>query len=305
MRILYATDGSAPAREGERLIASLFDRSEMHIHTFAVAPLLTFELDLPDASYELARLDVPVLNADQVALEAAEHLFKEGFSVSSSTSSGDPAREILRKIEADGYEMAVLGASHTTWMGTLLLGSISTHVLHHAPSSVLITHRAPTGSGNVLVGIDGSVGSRVALQTATKLLDSSRCRLTVATTVRQPWLSVAAYPPGPSFGGYTQYGALEKLAVDEAWKIVGRDCAELQGMGFEAEGRVLLGRAGPQLLKEAGSIGADLVAVGSRGLGPIRRGLLGSVSDQIVRHAPATLVGRGRSRGQIEVQQTA
>jgi len=36
----------------------------------------------------------------------------------------------------------------------------------------------------------------------------------------------------------------------------------------------------------------DLVAVGSRGLGPIARAILGSVSDQVVRHSPAALIGR-------------
>jgi nucleotide-binding universal stress UspA family protein len=34
------------------------------------------------------------------------------------------------------------------------------------------------------------------------------------------------------------------------------------------------------------------VAVGSRGLGAVRRSLLGSLSDKLVRHARATLVAR-------------
>lgn len=54
-----------------------------------------------------------------------------------------------------------------------------------------------------------------------------------------------------------------------------------------------MGSPGPQLLKEAENVGADLVVVGSRGSGAVRRTLLGSVGDQVLRHAPATLIGRG------------
>jgi nucleotide-binding universal stress UspA family protein len=45
------------------------------------------------------------------------------------------------------------------------------------------------------------------------------------------------------------------------------------------------------LLSEARAVGADLVVVGARGLGGLRRAI-GSVSDKLARHAPATLVGR-------------
>jgi hypothetical protein len=38
MRILFATDGSAPAREGEDLMISLFDRSRAEIRVLAVTP---------------------------------------------------------------------------------------------------------------------------------------------------------------------------------------------------------------------------------------------------------------------------
>jgi nucleotide-binding universal stress UspA family protein len=40
---------------------------------------------------------------------------------------------------------------------------------------------------------------------------------------------------------------------------------------------------------------ADIVVVGSRGLGAVERVAIGSVSDQIAREAPATLVARSAS----------
>ena len=60
----------------------------------------------------------------------------------------------------------------------------------------------------------------------------------------------------------------------------------------EPAAHVATGNPTQQLLEEAHSGSFDLVAVGSRGLGPFRRALLGSVSDHVVRHSRAALVGR-------------
>ncbi|HJR46511.1 MAG TPA: universal stress protein, partial [Actinomycetota bacterium] len=67
---------------------------------------------------------------------------------------------------------------------------------------------------------------------------------------------------------------------------------EFRTAGYETETAAVWGHPHEQILKETESFGADIVVVGSRGLGPLKRALLGSVSDQVVRHAPATLVGR-------------
>jgi nucleotide-binding universal stress UspA family protein len=61
--------------------------------------------------------------------------------------------------------------------------------------------------------------------------------------------------------------------------------------GYTTTTKSLLGRPAQLLLEEAKALGADLTAVGSRGLGR-RRALVGSVSDHVARHASAALVAR-------------
>ena len=293
MRVLYATDGSAPAREGESLITSLFDRSMADIHVFAVTSEPTYDLLAPYGIPDPASLDVPVLDAHRVAGTAAEQLAESGFSVSSSSSHGDPAQEILRIIESGPYDLVVLGASHTTWMGNLLLGRVSMHVLHHAPCSVVVTHRAPTGTGRVLVGADGSEGARSSVGSAAKVLDRDRCLIEVATVVSHPWMFVDTYPAGTFLGHAPDPQALERERIERGRVVAQRASAEAKAMGFKMmDEEVLVGRPGSQLLKEADNLRADLVVVGSRGDGALSHALLGSVSDQVVRHAPATFVGR-------------
>lgn len=302
MRVLYATDGSSPAGQGEGLIISLFDRMKADIRVFAVTTEPGYDLLAP---YGISPLgvpepippDLPILDADRVAAAAADHLAQNGFSVSSSTARGDPALEIVKIIDSgDPYDIVVLGASHTTWMGNFLLGRVSMHVLHHAPCSVLVTHRAPTGTGRVLVGTDGSDAARSSFGTAAEVLDHDRCMIEAATVVSHPWMFAATYPAGTFLGHVSDPHGLERERIEQGLLVAQRASAEARAAGFKVmEEAVLVGRPGHQLLEEADNIGADLVVVGSRGMGAIGRTLLGSVSDQVVRHAPATFVGRRSS----------
>jgi nucleotide-binding universal stress UspA family protein len=294
MRVLFATDGSAPAREGEGLIISLFDRSRADIRVIAVTPVPTYDLLASYGIPEPPVADVPVLDADRVAQSAAEHLAESGFTASPTSARGDPALEILKVIETAGpYDFVVLGASHTSWMGNLLLGRVSMYVLHHAPCSVVVTHRAPTGTGRVLVGADGSEGARSSLGSAAEVLDRDRCTIEVATVVSHPWIFAVTYPAGTFLGHAPDPQGLEKERIEQGRVIARRASAEASAAGFKVmEEAVLVGRPGHQLLEEAEDIGADLVVVGSRGMGAMSHTLLGSVSDQVARHAPATFVGR-------------
>ena len=55
--------------------------------------------------------------------------------------------------------------------------------------------------------------------------------------------------------------------------------------GTVAQTHVRLGRPAQEIVNLADKIAAGLIVVGSRGLGGIRRALMGSVSDSVVRHA--------------------
>lgn len=73
--------------------------------------------------------------------------------------------------------------------------------------------------------------------------------------------------------------------------------------GIEATFLVWEGDPGEVILNAAGAEGADLIVVGSRGLGQVGRLLLGSVSDHIVRHASVpVLVVRSEAESRRSVQ---
>jgi nucleotide-binding universal stress UspA family protein len=62
--------------------------------------------------------------------------------------------------------------------------------------------------------------------------------------------------------------------------------------GTVKEAHLKLGRADEEILDLAHNLGIGMIVMGSRGRGRIRRALMGSVSDSVVRHAhcPVTIV---------------
>ena len=67
--------------------------------------------------------------------------------------------------------------------------------------------------------------------------------------------------------------------------------AACSSLGVEvAEARVVEGSPGPALCDFAASVGASAIVVGTRGRGGLKRAVLGSVSDHLVRHAPCPVL---------------
>jgi nucleotide-binding universal stress UspA family protein len=143
----------------------------------------------------------------------------------------------------------------------------------------------------VLLAIDGSGPSLVAVQLVANVAWPAGTEIVVAK----------ALPAGPDlFGGpwpavaALQADQIEADIRDQAEQTV-RDARErLTQPGLNVEAAVLSGRPATALAARARAMHADVVIVGSRGHGTIESMLLGSVSAEVVDHAPApVLVARG------------
>jgi nucleotide-binding universal stress UspA family protein len=94
-----------------------------------------------------------------------------------------------------------------------------------------------------------------------------------------------ALVPGAS-AAYAE--ATERLKL-QAERIAGAAGDHLAAKGLSVQTAVAHGRPGPAIVSEAGSWNADLVVVGSRGLTGMKRWLLGSVAQYVVKHAPCSV----------------
>jgi nucleotide-binding universal stress UspA family protein len=72
-----------------------------------------------------------------------------------------------------------------------------------------------------------------------------------------------------------------EAALDEIRAELGRD---------QITTRIIEGSAGPELCRLASETSAKAIVVGTRGRGALKRAVLGSVSDYVVRNAPCPVV---------------
>ena len=136
----------------------------------------------------------------------------------------------------------------------------------------------------VVVGIDGTEGAHAALAYAAEEARRRGARLRIVSAWRMP---IAAY--GRSFGPLLDESSLSALRKN-AEKIVDDAIAEVQRLqpSVPCEGEAIEEQAGAALLEQAAR--ADLIVVGNRGRGHLASLVLGSVSQQVMRHASCPVV---------------
>jgi nucleotide-binding universal stress UspA family protein len=136
----------------------------------------------------------------------------------------------------------------------------------------------------ILVATDGSREAQLALTTAADLAKSTDSELHVVHVGELP---IIYHPERHAYrAGYEEH---EK----EAQQLLEAQVDRIEGVGTtEAQAHLRMGRADEEIVELAQSIDAGLIVMGSRGHGRLRRALVGSVSESVVRHAhcPVTIV---------------
>ena len=204
-----------------------------------------------------------------------------------------PARALHAAAEQEGAGLVVVGSTHHGAVGRVLVGDVATGTLHHAPCPVAVAPRAYAGSsgqlGTIGVGFDGGEESREAVRVAVELARKFAARLEILSVILAPIPS--AFPTA-----YDREWAEEaERHRREAAEVVRRLVDEA---GVLASGGTIVGRPREELL--ALSRRVDLLVVGSRGWGPVRRLLLGSTSNRLMRESacPVLVVPRPKATGQ-------
>ena len=133
----------------------------------------------------------------------------------------------------------------------------------------------------ILVATDGSREAELAVTTAADLAKSTDSELHVVHVgeLRPTFLAQTEEEPAELQREARRLLDEQERRVEEAG-------------GTVKEAHLRQGRADEEIVDLAESLGIGLIVMGSRGRGRIRRALIGSVSDSVVRHAhcPVTIV---------------
>lgn len=134
----------------------------------------------------------------------------------------------------------------------------------------------------IVVGVDGSPASRAALRWAVAEADRRGCSVDAVLAWQGGYgMVIGAVPADVMF-------QMSPERDRASWQRVLDDAVAEVSAGGEVRTLLVPQDAGPALVEV--SANAALLVVGSRGAGPLRGALLGSVSAYCLRHAPCPVV---------------
>ena len=141
-----------------------------------------------------------------------------------------------------------------------------------------------------LLCTDGSELAIEALRASLPLLEPAD--RTVVLTVESP-----VAPDTTTGNGFhvTSYADLDAEVVTSG-DALARDhlVATVEALGLtDAELMAVVGDAGPAICRVAGELPAAVVVVGTSGRSGLRRAVMGSTSDHVIRHAPCPVLVQG------------
>lgn len=286
--IIAGYDGSEEGRDALALAGFLAGESAERV---VAATVSEGAPPIPSPGYE-GRKKALVDAATKVAVRASEGLVDPAVLEPRGLYATSAAAGLHRLAETLHADLVVAGSSHRGEVGRMLIGSTAARLLNGASCPVAAAprgfarreHRALRAVG---LAYDGSHESRVALEGAARLAAEQGAAVRVFTVVA---------PSGPE--GYDRpYDEVEEIRrahhraiLDDALKALPRD--------VRPEARLLSGEVEEQLVEQADA-SLDVMVVGSRGYGPVRRVLLGSTSNALMRSArcPVIVYPRGIEPG--------
>ncbi len=294
MRILLATDGSRAADQARDLVAALPWREGGRLRIVSVAPTRSDLLGVPwtvDVQPDADRIEDETLRVHRDALETAEREIRSARSdlvIESILVRGRPASAIVDEARAMPADLVVVGhRGHSRWE-SMLLGSVSSEIVDHAPCPVLVARDERLGP--VVFADDGSPSARLAEAVLTRWPLFAGLPITVVTVAQDGFPYVAALAPMAYPGVIDQYAETieeqERLAREESTAAAGR----LRAAGFEATDFLREGDPAHEIVAVARERGAGLIVIGSRGQTGLRRLILGSVARNVLLHAPCSVL---------------
>jgi nucleotide-binding universal stress UspA family protein len=288
-KILLATDGSEEATLAADAAASLSASTGSELHVLTVGPEYPY-YELPEAPARFEEIiETQKREAREVLERQVARIEKSGAAVEEAyLRMGErPDQAIVDLAEKLGAGLVVVGSRGLTPLRRVLMGSVSDSVVRHAHCPVMVVRvdgggEASYPPGRILLALDGSEEGDAAARMAVELADRTDSELHV--------VHVGEVKPvyHPEQRGYiTRYEDIR----EHAGHLLDEQVEKVKAAGGTVAGAHLgMGRPDQEIVVLAEELGVGLIAVGSRGLGGIRRALMGSVSGSVVRHAPCSVL---------------
>jgi nucleotide-binding universal stress UspA family protein len=190
---------------------------------------------------------------------------------------GAPAPALVDR--AEGAGLLVVGSRGRGAMASALLGSVALHCVTHAPCPVLVVHGdpqvRPPASAVVVVGLDGSEVGMAALREGVAEAGRLGCRVEVLAAYSQDFYWTDVYTASPPATDHAR--ATVREHAEQAIRTVTTEQSARPGAPLPPISVAVVEGPADEALVER-SADALMLVVGSRGHGPIRGLVLGSIA---------------------------
>jgi nucleotide-binding universal stress UspA family protein len=281
--IVAGADGTDSGLDAVALGARLADAVGVPLTVVCVSPEQA-ELAGAEAADDVGRHAAAILES---AREVVGDLPAELRTVAATS----PARGLAELAEEEGAEAVVVGSTRRGAIGRVMTGSTAERLLHGTGCPVAVAPRGyrrhhPEPLRAIVVAFTDHPDGHEAVRVAAELAGRAGLPMTVYSVVglHVNWLRPASVLPDAS-------------VVPEEVREAARDALNQVVAGLptdvRANGELLFGEVVDEL-SMAAERSVDLLVCGSRGYGPVRRVLLGTVSSALVRQAsvPTLVVPR-------------
>lgn len=231
-------------------------------------------------------LDAEVILAtvvvDEVTAVAQERLAR-AWSAAGGTGrhrtavvKGDPRVALSELAVAEGASLVVVGVGGAEWFPALHLGSVSHYLVHHAKRPVCLVplEHGDFNPARVVVGLDGSPSSAAAVEWTRDLAQRAKSEV------------IAVHAWEPTVSRLHRAGA-DGDDAEQACRAWSRGLVEA---GIPTEVKVEEGVPARLLVEVAKSSGAGILVIGSRGVGGFEGLRVGSVTLNVLQHAPVPTI---------------
>ena len=302
-KVLLATDGSAEAERAARMAKMVSEKLDAELHVVHVAPVPD-----PTAWPETALYDRDLLlqTREQAESEGRPVLDRQMHyleSVGAETAVphllvGRPDAETVRLAEELGSELIVIGSRGIGPVRRAVMGSVSGSVLRHAHCPVLVVRgqaeEEETALGPIVLAVDGSEEAQLATIAAAEISRGTGSEVHLVAVLPEPATMFGRH----YYSTDVKKSLLEQVDADSrAFLDTQAEAVRSRG-GSPAQVYLARGRPDAEIVELAEELGAGLIVLGNRGLGGVKRALMGSVSASVAHHAhcPVLVVRAGKGR---------
>jgi nucleotide-binding universal stress UspA family protein len=141
----------------------------------------------------------------------------------------------------------------------------------------------------IVVGTDGSESAAVAVRHATELASQANATLHIVSAYRT--VALGAVGMASSAGASTpDVEQVNRSVAEQGQRVCEHAASQARREGVTVELHAVPGDAADVLVSVATEVGGDLIVVGNRGMGGVRRFILGSVPNKVSHHCPCSLL---------------